>query len=566
MAAHAKHGSVRTRLTWVGGGDTGTDPEPPLGGAVVLVNAALASLAAGAAASSAHWPLPAALATGLLVGLVVGVVARAVAHGATRNRPALAGRAAVALVVGLIAGELAALAVFSGSIDRRIDDQAALAAQSVPAVAQASSDLDRARQARADLDTAVDRARIQRDQALVVARCEYNPSPECPQTHITGVPGTGPETTTANAILAEAQAELAGAVAVRDERAPDLDRALGDAERSLEQQRTAAIADPDRGLGARWVAMNGYTLGDTGALLPRLALTAFFGLLTLLPLILRLWRGETAQDRELAAHAERDRAGLAADTAIAVKQAEVRAETEKLWADQHLVNAQFAVEAQNLIDRERHRRRVEEAVIGGVATGTADAEQTYLPIAAEAEAASRTGVLAPQIQPAADAPTDRGSLIPALPEVTRAAARWIGPLVPQVSVPKVSVPKISVPRIPVPTIPVPQFLSRAIDTTRQPLRIARQAFEEMEEITFTVRRVHRVVVHDEKTADPAPDLPQVPVGAAGVTPEWTPSYRPAPSGAAAEMGIAAGAPVGLRAAEPRHLGESDGPRQLPAGE
>lgn len=550
MAAHAKHGPVRARLAWLGGGDAGAGSEPPLGGVVVLINTALATLAAGAAASSAHWPMAAVLATALLVGMVVGVVTRAAAHGAKRSGSALAGRVAVALAVGAIAGELASLAVFSGSIDRRIDEQAALNAQSVPAVAQAAAELDRVRSARTDLDTTVDRARAHRDQALVVARCEYNPTPECPRTHITGVPGTGPETATANEMLAEAQEELAGAVVARDERAAGLDDVVGNAERSLAQQRTAAVSDPDRGLGARWVAMTGYTLSDAGALLLRLALTVFFALVTLLPLILRVWRGETAHDREVAAHAERDRAGLAADTAIAIKQAEVRAETEKLWADQQLVNAQFAVEAQTHIDRERHRRRVDDVIAGGAAADAAT-EDMYLPIAAEAEAASRRGVLASPDQPALDAPAERGSLLPALPEVTRAAARWIGPLVPQVSVPKIS---------------VPQFVARAFDTTKQPLRVARQAFEEVEEITFTLRRVHKVVVHNEETmvnndvaAMPAPD--------SDAGPRWAPSYRPATASAAVGLGLTPGASTGLEApAGPRRIGESNGPRQLPTAE
>ncbi|WP_038853006.1 DUF4407 domain-containing protein, partial [Mycobacterium avium] len=73
------------------------------------------------------------------------------------------------------------------------------------------------------LDGAVAQARDRQDRALVVARCEYHPTPGCPQTRITGVPGPGPETRTANELLADAQRELDEALAARDSRAPELD-------------------------------------------------------------------------------------------------------------------------------------------------------------------------------------------------------------------------------------------------------------------------------------------------------------------------------------------------------
>ena len=81
-----------------------------------------------------------------------------------------------------------------------------------------------------------------------------------------------------------------------------------------------------------------------------------------LPLILKLWRGQTSQDRGAAARAEVERAELEADTAIAVKRAEVRAAVETLWAEQQLASARIAVEAQAEIEREQHRRRVVEAL------------------------------------------------------------------------------------------------------------------------------------------------------------------------------------------------------------
>ena len=85
----------------------------------------------------------------------------------------------------------------------------------------------------------VDEAGRRRDDALVVARCEFNPSPACPQTHITG---TGPETRTANNFLGDTQRELDNAVTERDRRAPALDSEITDREKALAQARAATSA------------------------------------------------------------------------------------------------------------------------------------------------------------------------------------------------------------------------------------------------------------------------------------------------------------------------------------
>src|SRR5208337_4704398 len=116
------------------------------------------------------------------------------------------------------------------------------------------------------------------------------------------------------------------------------------------------------------------------------------------PLILRQWRGETTHDRHTTARADRERAELEADTAIAVKRAEVRREAEIMWAEHQLTQARLAIEAQAKIDREQQRRRVVEALEapGDYPVQAASArtfepveEEMYLPIAAEAEAASK---------------------------------------------------------------------------------------------------------------------------------------------------------------------------------
>jgi hypothetical protein len=500
---------VKGLLTWLGGGhwrELGERHERSthaVAGAVVLVGAVLAWVVASLAViESTRWPVLAIVPLTLVFGLLVGAVTRGTASGPDRGWLGVAGRAAVAVAVGVVVGELAALVVFSGSIDHRLDERALRNADSAPAVAQASASLQQARDARSALDSAVEQARDDQDKALVVARCEYNPTPACPQTRITGVPGAGPETRTANELLADAQHELDNALAARDRQAPELDAKVSRREQALSEARQSVLADAGRGLGARWVAMNDLTFAGTAALMLRLLTIAFFVLLYLLPLILRLWRGETTHDRHATARAERERAELDADTAIAIKRAEVRRAAEIMWAEHQLTQARLAIEAQTQIDREQQRRRVAEALEARVRASSQRTfepveEEMYLPIAAEAEAAASRALaqlpagtqddrvespesvenLPAQVEPSGEVAEDdeRGTpLIPSIPDATKAAARWIRPL-------------------------MPPFVARVIDNTTQPLRTARQVFEEVEEITFSLKRTRKVTVDSESS-------------------------------------------------------------------
>jgi len=490
-------------LTWIGGRVSGEIREPreldeqhessahAVAGVVVILNAALAWLVTTLAVLEAtRWPVLAVMPFALVFGVLVGAITRGIASGPIRGLRGLVGRGLVAVAVGVVVGEFAALVVFSGSIDRQLALQAARSADSAPAVVQASASLAQLRENRVALDKAVDTARVHRDEALVVARCEYHPTPACPQTRITGVPGSGPETRTANELLADSQQELDIAIAARDRQATELDAKIADGERAQSQARQAVIADADHGLAARWLAMQDLTLAGAGAFMLRLITIAFFTLLSLLPLILRLWRGETTHDRHAKARAERERAELDADTAIVVKRAEVRAAAETMWAEQQLVQARMAVEAQTEIDRAQLRRRVTAELGGAAQVAEPVAEDIYLPIAAEAEAASLAAIELPDAAAQADAtetstpnlpakvePSDVPATpsIPTIPDVTKAAARWIRPL-------------------------VPGFVARAIDTSTHPLRTARQVFEEVEEITFSFRRTHKVTVNTEESA------------------------------------------------------------------
>lgn len=511
----------------------GRTPEP-LVGAVLLLGGVLAAVAAILALSGAtRWPPVAVVAAGVVFGALFAVASWAVAGG----RSALAGRVVVAVVVGVMAGELAAVPVFGGSVDQQLAEQALTA----PAVVAASAELDQARQARAGLDDAVAQANRHRDEALVVARCEFNPSSDCPQVRITGVPGAGPETRTANNFLGDAQRELDAAVAERDRRAPALDAEVDAREQAVAQARAAAL---DGGLGARWVAMNTYTLAHPGALALRLLVVGFFVLLSVLPLALRRWRGATTPERAGDAQAEQERADLEADTAIAVKRAEVRATIEEMWAEQELTSARLAIEAQNEIDREQQRRRVMEALDAPmepvarpepIEAAVLPDPDVYLPIAAEAEAASLALTAAERDNLPVKAEPQRGTgipglpAIPTIPDVTKAVTkavtngpvRWIKPFVPPI-------------------------VAGAIDNATKPLR---QVFveTETEEIHVTVKRTHKVTVESEGSAEAAPQQPSEPA--------------PVPSGRVQSW---RGPALTDDVAE--ELRRADGPRQLLSGE
>ncbi len=572
-------------FTWLGGGhwrELGERHERSthaVAGAIVLFGAALAWLIAGLVVSeSARWPMLAIVPLALVFGLLVGAVTRGIASGPDRGWAGIAGRVAVAVAVGVVVGELAALVLFSSSIDRRLHEQALRNADSTPAVAQASASLQQTRDARGRLDSAVEQAREHQDRALVVARCEYNPTPPCPQTRITGVPGAGPETRTANQLLADAQHELDNVSAARDRQAPDLDARISQQQQTVADARQNAVAEAGRGLGARWVAMNDLTFASTGAWALRLLTIVFFALVYLLPLILRLWRGETTHDRHATARADRERAELEAETAIAIKRAEVRREAEIMWADHQLTQARLAIEAQTEIDREHQRRRVMDALDAPVSASSRRTFESvendmYLPIAAEAEAASRSITQFPadarnagaenlpaRIEPGGEVePHDeRGTrLIPSIPDATKAAARWVRPL-------------------------VPPFVARVIDNTTQPLRSARQVFEEVEEITFLLKRHRKVTVNSESTdtGEQAPlqaatgEIPSAAgrrIASSREEPGHQPSHHPATHEQLSSLPRSASNTEDLSLGSVQHerrpaLAERDGPRELRAPE
>lgn len=138
---------------------------------------------------------------------------------------------------------------------------------------------------------------------------------------------------------------------------------------------------------------------------------------------------------------------------------------------------------------------------------------------------------------------------------------------------------------------MPPFLARAIDTTTlPPLRAARQVFEEVEGITFSFRRTHRVTVNSEESPEQSwqpgsaaadtrvdPRRTESPMvgsddrdygrsGRSDAQAERSPSCR-APAEDLSLGQAARGRPPELMERDgPRELRGADGPRQLPPAE
>lgn len=276
------------------------------------------------------------------------------------------------LILGIVVGELVALWAFSLPIDQFIADRTSAR----PAVAAAESQFDAATADRARLDIAVDKAQTALDEAVVRANCEVNPRPGCPTDgQVTGVAGAGSETEAARDARDQAMDNLDSAIAARTEQGPGIDSRIGDARDSLAAAKAESPA-ASSSFGARWMALNSYSVSHLGALALRVLLIALFVVVCVAPLLFLRWRNETAAKRLARAEAE-------AEAEIAIKKAEMRAEAEKLKAEQELEKAKIAAEAELILEQEKQRRRV-AAELGddaprAVGRGAEPADQLALP-------------------------------------------------------------------------------------------------------------------------------------------------------------------------------------------
>ncbi|MBS4102240.1 DUF4407 domain-containing protein [Tsukamurella paurometabola] len=456
--------------------------------------------------------IPALAVLAFLVGAAVCVTVAA-----PGRRAALPSRFLVCVVVGLVVGELVSMLALNGAIEDRLRTDADRAAVAAPEVRAAQAELDAARADRAALDAAVAEASGRRDQALVVARCEYRPGPACPQTSITGVPGRGPESRSANERLASAQADLDRATAARAKDAPGRDARIASARTEVAAARTTA-ARVDDGVDVRWIALNGVTAQSLSAAALRIGIDLVSILIALLPLLLRLWRGETARDIRHRRDLESERLASAARLAIERREHERRVElaladdppTEMLPAHGAAAGA-AALEAAGFepvaVTARRYRQEIPAV------------HDDFLPIAAAAEAAS---LRAPGQPPADETPTGPLPVVGATdetPEPEEPAVSDENTLPARVAEAAPAVPARAAEHKPNPFVPpVIDGAARTIAGFVRPLmppivarvlpggatRTVQQSYEEVEEVTFAMRRTRKVVVGTVEQSVPAP--------------------------------------------------------------
>ncbi|GAA5115001.1 DUF4407 domain-containing protein [Haloechinothrix salitolerans] len=489
-------------MVWFGGGhwrdlaDRDERATYQLAGFLVLLNALMAwgvATAATLSVSSVH-PLLAAAFT-LPLGLLVGAFGRVLASRLTRTRRFGLGDVVgglVAVLIGLVVGELAALALFAGPVDRALNDKVDQARADV-ATSEPAQRLERLQQERRELDTDVNAAIAQRNSARAVARCEVDPGPGCPTDQITGDPGLADEAREAQAALAAAERDLARARAERNQDAPGFDRDIAELREQLaaDRERAVSLARADSGIDARWQAMHGYTAAHPVALVLRLGVLTFFVALTLLPLLLRLWRGQTEQDRRILARRERLRAEEEADTALAIARAEAR--TEAAAAHASLPPAERAVALAALAERPD----VERPVL----TATARREGEW----ATAKALAASGSDGQDAGSSANVVPEAGSAVPAdaagtalkRPSGSGDVSRHVpGPL------DNLPGPLPSLARAVTGLIPE-RITQLPAQVATNPVKTARTLLEDVEELRVTFTRKRSVTVHEESSGEAA---------------------------------------------------------------
>jgi hypothetical protein len=315
-------------MAWFGGGhwrdvsDRHERSSYQIAGLFVLLNAFIAwgvATFAGVGVSGTAFTdvLPFTVPWGIFVGAFDRSIAGFIppyGAGILRIRRVLAARVAMAIVLGVIVGELANLWFFA----RPIDHQMLLDIQRNTQIAQSGvvdsqGVLDGLIREQTSLNSAVDSANTTFQNANKAYICELKPQADCPRDGTsTGVAGDGPETRRRKADLDAASAALDNAradrnqvkvwVQPRDGQPPPtpqtLDAQITELETAKAGQLTqaAAVADADRGIDARWRAMHEYTLSETSALTLRLMVILGLIAIDLVPLATKLMRGHTGND------------------------------------------------------------------------------------------------------------------------------------------------------------------------------------------------------------------------------------------------------------------------------
>jgi len=315
-------------MAWLGGGhwrdiaDRHERSQFQISGFFVLLNAfiawGVATLAATGLAEVAFTDVVLyTIVWGMFVGAIDLLVARYVRdRGAGRRRirllPAgLMVRVAMAVVLGVVIAEFANLAIFKDPIEQQLlIDNAHGIQQSQGAIDQAQGTLSQLTALRAKLDQDITDKQAAWSAANRLFICERKPTPGCPTDgSITGVAGAGDQTTARQKQADAAQAQLDAARKARSAvqawvpggQSLSLDDQIArlEAQHSNQLQNAQIVGSKDRGIDARWRAMDNYTLADPSALSLRLALILLLVGLDLVPLSAKLMRGHTGHDERV---------------------------------------------------------------------------------------------------------------------------------------------------------------------------------------------------------------------------------------------------------------------------
>lgn len=270
-------------------------------------------------------------------------------------------RGLVACMLGFIIAELGAMAIFRDDIERTMRDTISAQVNTSAGLITGTEDnptgrkaeLNDLRERRARLDTNLSGAQSRADDARRIAACEREPA-GCEDLieagKVTGARGEGDKTKVRDQEAAAAEAGLARARNEWNTQAGPLDTKIADLDRKLAAEIgvATAAAQASEGVPARWRAMLDFTRNDPAGALIHAMIVAFCVLLDLIPLLLKILRGETAYDMTVVAGKNLHRARLDREAAKERVRGEADVEVARLRAASLLK-----------IETERERRRVE---------------------------------------------------------------------------------------------------------------------------------------------------------------------------------------------------------------
>ncbi|SER98142.1 DUF4407 domain-containing protein [Lentzea albida] len=344
-----------------------------LSGFFVLLNGfiawglfSLAAVGMGVAPSFAA-ALPYTFAWGLFVALFDRAIsARTVdpSQGKGVTTTGYVVRGLVACMLGFIIAEAGAMAFFRDDIERtmrdtisrQVQDSAVgvLGTQDAPTARAAA--LDEMRGQRDKLQNDLTAAEAKAAEAGRIAVCEREPD-GCDDLvragKVTGKRGEGDKTRLRDAEKAAAEAERDKARQEWETKGKPLDPKISELEKKLAEEVgvVTTAAQASQGMPARWRAMLDFTRKDPAAAFLHLLIVVFCVLLDLVPLLLKIWRGQTGYDMNVVASRNLTRARL--DRAV-IK--------DRLTGDAEIEEVRVMAAARLEIVTKREKRRVEAAL------------------------------------------------------------------------------------------------------------------------------------------------------------------------------------------------------------